>query len=99
MVGEELDAMRVGQPFKARVVGVMKDPISLRRHLDAFDANKRARNITARRLEFKNLYVLFDAERDKPSGVLVQVESIDDIDGKPPSICCAEPPMAHAVEI
>jgi hypothetical protein len=24
MVGEELDAMRVGQPFKARVVGVMK---------------------------------------------------------------------------
>ena len=81
MVGEELDAMRVGQPFKARVVGIMKDPISLRRHLDAFDANKRARNITARRLEFKNLYVLFDAERDKPSGVLVQVASLDDIDG------------------
>lgn len=79
-VGMEFPALRQGQPFRARVVGVMRDPILLRRHLDAWDAFAKAREVTARRLEFRNLYVPYDPAKDRPSGALVQVGEVEDVE-------------------
>jgi hypothetical protein len=72
-VGTELSLTRAGRVVPARVVGVMRDPISLRKHLDAFDGQAAARTVVAKRLEFRNVYLPWRAEEDPPSGVLVQL--------------------------
>lgn len=80
LVGYEMSFFRFGRIHEAVVIGIMNDPISLRQHFDAFDANKQARSMTARRLEFKNLYVPYRRGEDEPSGVLVQVPDVDDVE-------------------
>ncbi len=75
LVGRELGLVRRGQSHRVRIVGVMRDPILLRRHLEVFDASASARNLVARRLEFKSIYVPFDPERDPVAGALVQARS------------------------
>ena len=71
-----LGALRPGHKFRARIVGVLRDPLILRKHMDLFDASSRARMVTARRLEFKNLYVPFDKDRDSVSLLLAQLGDI-----------------------
>lgn len=78
MVGQEFDAARGGVKFRARVVGVMRDPISLRQQLGMFDSQAMARSISARRLEFKNIYLHLTDEA--PSGVIVQAPGVDAVD-------------------
>lgn len=78
MVGQEFDTKRGEKTFRARVVGVMRDPISLRRQLEMFDSSAMARSISARRLEFKNIYL--PMEKEEPSGVIVQVHDLDEVE-------------------
>lgn len=81
IVGSEVTLTRGGKTYRARVTGVMKDPISFRKQVEAFDVTSRARTLTARRLEFRNIYAPIDLDRDAPSAVLVQVKSMSEIDG------------------
>jgi hypothetical protein len=85
-VGRELTLLRDGRPGRVRIVGVLRDPISLRRHLEAFDGQARARAVTARRLEFKNIYLPWRAAVDAPSGVLVQLHDPDDAEAVLPRL-------------
>ncbi|MCI0651528.1 MAG: ABC transporter permease [Planctomycetes bacterium] len=85
MVGEEITITRGGVPARALVLGVMRDPITLRRHLDVYDTQSAARSIGARRLEFRNVYVPI-SPRDSLSGVLVQAESLDAVDALAPRV-------------
>lgn len=78
MVGQQFETSRGGKKFTARVVGVMRDPISLRQQLGMFDSQAMARSISARRLEFKNIYLPM-ADED-PSGVIVQAPAVDAVD-------------------
>jgi len=80
LVGEEIALTRAGLARPAVVVGVMRDPISLRRHLDAFDGQAGARAVVAKRLEFRNVYLPWRADADPPSGVLVQLHDPEDAD-------------------
>ncbi len=80
LVGEVISIFRAGKLGSVRVLGVFRDPISLRKHLKAFDGQSQARKITARRLEFKNVYLPWRPEVDAPSGVLVQLSDPDDAD-------------------
>ncbi len=80
VVGLVFEAKRHRVPFKAKVVGVLKDPIVLRRHMGILDSQAKARTVTSRRLEFLNVYVLYDPAVDEPSGAMVQVKQIADID-------------------
>ncbi|MEM7264076.1 MAG: ABC transporter permease [Planctomycetota bacterium] len=80
VIGQIFASRRHGEAYQAIVVGVMKDPIVLRKHMDLFDSQSKARKLTARRLEFLNTYVLFDPRRDEPSGVIVQAHDSDQVE-------------------
>lgn len=78
LVGRTLDLQRSGEPFRGTVVGVLRDPISLRRQMDTFESSlSLARSVTSRRLEFKNVYLPFDETRDEPSGALIRVRDVE----------------------
>ncbi|MFN0060664.1 MAG: ABC transporter permease [Planctomycetota bacterium] len=80
LIGQEFRGVRNFKPLKIRVVGILRDPILLRKHMNAFSSQSRARELTAKRLEFLNVYVLYEPELDTPSGVLVQVNDPRDVD-------------------
>lgn len=86
LVGAELRLFRDGKLGLAKVIGVFKDPISLRKHLDAFDSQASARSLTSRRLEFKNVYLPWQKGLDQPSGVVVQLYEPGDADVLAPRI-------------
>ncbi len=65
--------------FEGRVVGIYRDPIFLRKHMRNLDSVSSSRHVSARRLEFMNVYVLYEEEHHAPSGVMVQVENVDDV--------------------
>lgn len=77
LVGTEVEARRPGYVFQARVVGVLRDPIALRKHMKVFDTSSSARIVTGRRLEFKNLYVPYVQGRDAVSLLLIQVTDLE----------------------
>lgn len=78
LVGEVFTTRRAGKPLRVRVVGVLRDPISLRRQLESFDSQGMARSISSRRLEFKNIYLPMADEA--PSGIIVQVKDVDAVE-------------------
>ncbi|MEM7167724.1 MAG: ABC transporter permease [Planctomycetota bacterium] len=84
MVGKTFRAKRGGKSFEAHVVGVMRDPISLRKQLETFDSAASARSISSRRLEFKNIYVPMDEVEERPSGVIVRAPSVPAVDDLAP---------------
>lgn len=86
LVGALVVLTRAGRPLSARVVGVMRDPITLRKHLDAFDGQAAARTVVAKRLEFRNIYVPWRADSDPPSGVLIQVHDPEDAEDELPRL-------------
>ncbi|MCA8960542.1 MAG: ABC transporter permease [Planctomycetes bacterium] len=79
VVGAAFDGYRSGKRFRAHVVGVLNDPIVLRRHMKMLDTQRKARDVQLRRLEFLNAYVLYDPAKDEPSGVIVQANTVDDV--------------------
>jgi len=79
-LGVKFRSIREGKAFDSRIVGVVSDPLLLRKHLSSFDATSRARSIPARRLEFLNLYFPWRSSEDLPSVVLVDAPSIDAVD-------------------
>lgn len=86
LVGTSLSLFRGGKRGVVTVLGVVRDPISLRKHLQAFDGQSQARQVSARRLEFKNVYVPWRPEVDAPSGVLVQLNDPDDVEAIVPRL-------------
>lgn len=86
MVGKTFTARRGGNKFTAHVVGVMRDPISLRKQLETFDSAASARSISSRRLEFKNIYVPMDEATEQPSGVIVRAPTVDAVDALAPQV-------------
>ncbi|MEC9477443.1 MAG: ABC transporter permease [Planctomycetota bacterium] len=79
-LGVKFRSIREGKAFDSRIVGVVSDPLLLRKHLSSFDATSRARSIPARRLEFLNLYFPWRSSEDLPSVVLIDAPSIDAVD-------------------
>ena len=80
LLGTEFDGVRNGKKFRGKVVGVLRDPISLRKHLGVFDSQASARTLQARRLEFRNIYLPIDAAQEDPSGIVLQAHSVDEVD-------------------
>ena len=85
LVDQEMTVFRAGKLQKVRVIGVFRDPISLRKHMTAFDGQAKARDVTARRLEFKNIYFPWDDSLE-PSGVIVQVLDEADVETVVPRV-------------
>ena len=85
LVGQDLQVFRAGRLSPVRVVGVFHDPISLRKHMSAFDGQAKARDVSARRLEFKNVYFPWD-DTLEPSGVMVQLLDEGDVEEIVPRI-------------
>ncbi|MEE2889032.1 MAG: ABC transporter permease [Planctomycetota bacterium] len=79
-LGVEFRSIREGKAFTVRIVGVVNDPLLLRKHMSSFDATSRARSIPARRLEFLNLYLPWRSTTDLPTVVLIDTPSVDDVD-------------------
>lgn len=79
-LGVKFRSIREGKAFDSRIVGVVKDPLLLRKHMSSFDATSRARSIPARRLEFLNLYFPWRDTEDVPTVVLVDAPSIEQVD-------------------
>ena len=79
-LGVKFRSIREGKAFTSRIVGVVSDPLLLRKHMSSFDATSRARSIPARRLEFLNLYLPWRSNVDLPTVVLVDTPSVDDVD-------------------
>jgi ABC-type antimicrobial peptide transport system permease subunit len=77
LVGTEVGARRPGQVFQGRIVGVLRDPITLRKHMKVFDTSSSARIVTGRRLEFRNLYVPYVEGQDAVSLLLIQVADLE----------------------
>jgi putative ABC transport system permease protein len=69
-----------------KIVGVVEDPMSMRRQIERYDTGSLSRALTAQHLIFKNIYVM-RASRVKPllvgktSLMFVKPRSMDDIDG------------------
>lgn len=80
LVGTRINTMRGGKPVEIEIIGVLADPITLRKHLQIFDGSSRARTIAARRLEFLNLYLPFQKTADRCAGILVDAGEPADID-------------------
>jgi len=79
-VGEELGILRDGVPLQVEVIGIFRDPVSLRKHMTAFDGQARSRGVGTRRLGFQNIYLPYDREAVDPSGVLVQVSDEEQVE-------------------
>ena len=79
MVGRTVELLREGRLRTANVVGVFRDPISLRKHMTAFDGQSKGRDVSARRLEFRNIYIPWGPSLP-PSGVLVQTHDDADVE-------------------
>jgi len=80
LVGEELGILRDGVPLQVEVIGIFRDPVSLRKHMTAFDGQARSRGVGTRRLGFQNIYLPYDREAVDPSGVLVQVSDEEQVE-------------------
>ncbi|MGE4620202.1 MAG: ABC transporter permease [Planctomycetota bacterium] len=79
-LGTEFRSIRAGTPFTCRIIGVVSDPLLLRKHLSSFDATSQARSIPARRLEFLNLYFPWRPDQDVPTVVIIDAPSVDEVD-------------------
>lgn len=79
-LGVEFRSIREGKAFTSRIIGVVEDPLLLRKHMSSFDATSRARSIPARRLEFLNLYLPWRPAVDVPTLVLIDSPTVDDVD-------------------
>ena len=79
LVGERMILQRGGAPVTIEIRGILKDPILLRSHLNVFD-QAAARAVTARRLVFKSVYVPYQPKKDSVRGILVQANSVDEIE-------------------
>lgn len=79
LVGKVIPFTRGGTTEQGRVVGIVTDPIVLRQHLNVFDSQASARTLSARRLEFTNLYLPFRVEEDRLQGIIIQAHGAEDI--------------------
>ena len=85
LVGQTLRIVRGFSSRPLTVVGVFNDPISLRKHVETFDSQASARDLFARRLEFRNIYLPWNDGLD-PSGVLVQLHDEADVEAIAPRL-------------
>jgi len=86
MVGERISTVRGGKAMEVEIIGVLNDPITLRKHLQLLDGTSKARTIAARRLEFLNLYLPFRPEVDRCAGVLVDARDSSDVEALVPRL-------------
>lgn len=67
VIGRELIVHRTGTTRSLRIVGVMKDPLEIRKRMDEYDFTGSARTTLNRMMEFKSVYVPGEFEEPERS--------------------------------